>query len=180
MKHIINDVNILRLLNNIADTNEPTNIAIKLHRELFGDDDDSDGIEDTSKSISINHNLIQRKHEQSAVGEKGNSKMFIVNAKEIDSITRASSSTSTEKFNEFASTNRLHKTATETASSLSCFQSLKSFFKCTATVKKISARIESNYPLNLHLRMNQIFSMHDKLCEIAEFFNDLYAIGMYV
>lgn len=138
-----------------------------MHRELFGDDNVEKHVDQIS--TSQNPNLIQRKHEQG-------SKMFIVNAKEIDSITRASTS-STERFNEFAPTNRVHKAATSSPS-LSILQSLKSFFKCTATTRKINEQIELNYPLNLHLRMNQIFAMHDKLCETAECFNDLYSIGM--
>lgn len=138
-----------------------------MHRELFGDDNEEKHVDLTSQ----NHNLIQRKHEQG-------SKMFIVNAKEIDSITRASTST-TERFNEFAPTNRVHKATAASSPSLSILQSLKSFFKCTATTRsKINEQIELNYPLNLHLRMNQIFAMHDKLCEAAECFNDLYSIGM--
>lgn len=143
-----------------------------MHRELFGDDNEEKLVNPIS-TRSQNPNLIQRKHEQG-------SKMFVVNAKEIDSITRASTST-TERFNEFAPTNRVHKAASavETSSpSLSILQSLKSFFKCTATTRKINEQIELNYPLNLHLRMNQIFAMHDKLCETAEGFNDLYSIGM--
>lgn len=52
----------------------------------------------------------------------------------------------------------------------------KSLFRCKKT-RKINEQIESDYPMNLHLRMNEIFSMHDKLSDIAEDLNDLYSTG---
>lgn len=56
---------------------------------------------------------------------------------------------------------------------------LKSLFSCKKKKKskKINEQIESDYPMNLHLRMNEIFAMHDKLSDIAEDLNDLYSIG---
>jgi hypothetical protein len=149
-----------------------------MHRELFGEDESS------SKRVepfSISRNLIQRKHEQSTATANNSleiDKIFAVNVKGIDSITLAS--VNTEKLNDFAPANPTNKTTT----SSSFLASLKSFFKCTNAVsaaasEKINEQIQLNYPLNLHLRMNQIFSLHDKLCDIAECFNDLYSIGMF-
>lgn len=151
-----------------------------MHRELFNEDEESDAAKRV-EAFSISRNLIQRKHEQPAAATNNSlqiDKMFAVNVKEIDSITLASANT--EKFNDFAPANPVNKTTT----SSSLFASLKSFFKCTNAVsaaasKKINEQIQLNYPLNLHLRMNQIFTMHDKLSDIAECFNDLYSIGMF-
>ena len=59
----------------------------------------------------------------------------------------------------------------------------KSLFKCINNQtkdnqKKINEQMESqSYPLNLHLRMNELFSLHDKLCDVAEKFNNLYSLG---
>lgn len=149
-----------------------------MHRKLFGEDEDEPT--PTAKRvepISISHNLIQRKHEHSTATTNSLQidKMFTVNVKEIDSITLAP--VSTGKFTNFAPTNPANKTT-----SSSFFASLKSFFKCTNAVsasKKINEQIQLNYPLNLHLRMNQIFTLHDKLCDVALLFNDLYSIGMF-
>lgn len=170
-----------RFLNNIADTNEPTNVAVHMHRELFGGEDEDDATTKRVEPFSISRNLIHRKHEQPTATTNNRleiDKMFAVNGKGIDSITLAS--VNTEKFNDFARVNPTNKTTT----SSSFFASVKSFFKCTNAVsaeasKKISEQIQLNYPLNLHLRMNQIFTLHDKLCDIAECFNDLYSIGMF-
>lgn len=148
-----------------------------MHRELFEDEAPKH-----VEPFSISRNLTQRKHEQSAAATTNNSlkidKMFAINAKGIDSITLAS--VSTEKFNDFAPANAVNKTTT----SSSFLASLKSFFKCSRSVsaaasEKINEQTQLNYPLNLHLRMNQIFSMHDKLCDIAECLNDLYSVGMF-
>jgi hypothetical protein len=122
-----------------------------MYREMFND----------NEKVSTNLSLIQRK-QQSTYGEKLN-----VNTKEITSVMQASS---TRKFHS----NRIQKHA----ATMTTFQSLKSFFNCSST-KKIDEKTELNYPLNLHLQMNQIFAMHDKLCEISERFNDQYSIGMF-
>lgn len=150
-----------------------------MHRELFGEDEDEAATKRV-EPFSISRSLIHRKHEQTTTTNNRLEidKMFAVNVKEIDSITLAS--VNTEKFNDFTPANPTNKTTT----SSSFFASIKSFFKCTNAVsaeasKKINEQIQLNYPLNLHLRMNQIFSLHDKLCDIAEFFNDLYSIGMF-
>lgn len=144
---------------------------MRLHRELF---EDEDVALKRGEPFTISRNLIHRKQEATTSNSLEIDKMFAVNSKEIDSITLAS--VSTGKFNDFAPANPVNKTTT----SSSFFASLKSFFKCTnAATKKINEQIQLNYPLNLHLRMNQIFSMHDKLCDIAECFNDLYSIGMF-
>lgn len=51
-------------------------------------------------------------------------------------------------------------------------------FGCISRFQKTAnEKIESEYPMNLHLRMNDIFSMHDKLSDIAEDLNDLYSTG---
>lgn len=149
---------------------------MRLHRELFGENEE----EEKSKRVelfSISRNLIQRKHEQPTATANNSleiDKMFAVNVKEIDSIAPASMNR--EKFNDFARTNPVNKMTT----SSSFLASLKSLLKCTnAATKKINEQIQLNYPLNLHLRMNQIFSLHDKLCDNAEMFNDLYSIGMF-
>lgn len=54
---------------------------------------------------------------------------------------------------------------------------MKSLFRCKKT-RRFNEQIESDYPMNLHLRMNEIFAMHDKLSDIAEDLNDLYSIGI--
>ena len=143
-----------------------------MHRELFGEDEDDDDDEGASKRdvepFSISRNLIRRKQESATNNSlQGVEKMFAINAKEIDSIPPAS----VNKLNDFTSENK-----TKTSSSF--VASLKSFLKCTKAINASSLKkVKEDYPLNLHLRMDQIFSIHDQLCDVAENFNDLYSTG---
>lgn len=58
---------------------------------------------------------------------------------------------------------------------LSFIDYMKSFFKGCG--RKIKQPIQADMPLNLHLRMNEIFSTHDRLSDVAEILNDLYSMG---
>lgn len=166
-----------------------------MHRALFDDyDKNKEKLNPVSEPFSISRNLVQRKHETFG-GNNIENKAFDVKSKlekdEIDSISLASSS-STERFNHFITANdsiktkfankteKLNNHEDDGAQSFSDF--FKSIFKCStgsAGNKKINEQIESDYPLNLHLRMNEIFSVHDKLSDVAENLNDLYSAGKF-
>lgn len=183
-------------MNNIADTNEPTSKAVKMHRALFDDADrDKAKLSSDIEPFSISRNLIQRKHELTTTVGSNNmeiNKTFDVTAKfdkqQIDSMAFASTDNwKTERFNHFTSTNdggnkKIEKVNNQDEGNAQSFSDfVKSIFKCSSgwfcNKKRINEQIESDYPLNLHLRMNEIFSMHDKLNESAENFNDLYSAG---
>lgn len=188
-------------MNNVADTNEPTSVAVKMHRALFDNCNRSEAkanAEGGNEPFTISRNLTQRKQE--SLGGNNMEINRMLNAKtsfdeeRIDSISLASTNNKNrdmERFNHFITTstttndNGKHKTEKlnnhddGNAQSFSDF--FKSFFKCNAArvgnKTKINEKIELDYPLNLHLRMNEIFSIHDKLSDIAETFNDLYSAG---
>ncbi|KAL7040815.1 hypothetical protein ACKWTF_000530 [Chironomus riparius] len=156
-----------------------------MHQELFEDDDDKKKRKINSQPFSISRNIKQRKYI-----ETNNMEMNTTNSNNNKS-NNESILNAMEKFNDsVTSTNRkaIEKLSREDGkdtstsnSSQSFFQFLKSAFRCnTTSLNKIVEQTELNYPLNLHLRMNEIFSMHDKLCDIAECFNDLYSIEMVV
>lgn len=183
-------------MNNIADTNEPTSVAVKMHRALF-DDGDKNKVKLSVVDVpfSISRNLVQRKHEAVGGNNMEINKMFDAKTKfdkeGIESVSLPTSNNGNmEKLNHFATTNDGSKIALSNktekfnnhddsgAQSFSDF--FKSIFRCNAgrvCNKKINEQIESDYPLNLHLRMNEIFSMHDKLSDIAENLCDLYSAG---
>lgn len=185
-----------RFLNNIADSNEPTSIAVKMHRALFEDyEKSSSKLNSVNEPFSISRNLVQRKHESNNMEIN---KMFDVKTKldkdGIDSISLpASDISNVERFNHFAPANgggraQLAKQAVKFnnkddeggGSAQSFLDFVKSVFRCSAAKvenKQINGQIESDYPLNLHLRMNEIFSLHDKLSDVAENLNDLYSAG---
>jgi hypothetical protein len=172
-------------LNNIADTNEPTSIAVKMHRALF---DDGNG-KQIKTSTAISSNLIQRKQETLGANNMEINKMFDVKTK-LDDFAASPSVNGkvAAKFNQFPASkgerSGIHlerKQANRHNHPGGSAQSFCDFFKsicrCSASESKINEQIESDYPLNLHLRMNEIFSMHDKLSDIAENLNDLYSTG---
>lgn len=181
----------LRFLNNIVNTNEPTNAAVKMHQALFEDgNDDESGERNSSSNIeqpfSISRNLVQRKHDSNNM-EMNNTFDVNSNKKKIDSVANVNSNRE-RKFNDFVTTtttrktifNHVDKNNNNNSSTQSFFQFFKSIFKCCSnddSQGKINEQTELNYPLNLHLRMNEIFSIHNSLCEVAECFNDLYSIG---
>lgn len=154
-----------------------------MHQELFEDDDDKKKRKINSQPFSISRNIIQRKNIETNNMEMNREFTADSNNKtNNDSMLNAM-----EKFNDSVkSTNRKAieklsrvdgKDTSNSNSSQSFFQFLKSAFSCNTSSSNIVEQTELNYPLNLHLRMNEIFSMHDKLCDIAECFNDLYSIG---
>lgn len=169
-----------------------------MHRALFDDDDKNQKL--NAETFSISRNLIQRKHESigGGINNMEISTMFDVNAKAFSKVSNNSIATLTtsatnnsnsdivENFNDFATANnkitlkkRTEKLNKDNAQSF--LDSIKSIFKCSAGKvgsTKINEQTQLDYPLNLHLRMNEIFSMHDKLSDIAEHFNDLYSVGM--
>lgn len=192
-KYLINVAHSLprsRFLNNIADSNEPTSIAVKMHRAFFdvSDKNSNTKLNSLNEPFSISRNLVQRKHEGNIMEIN---KMFDVRTKlnndGIESIAPRATDINMEKFNHFTTANEGRKNQIEkfnnqddagNAQSFSNF--FKSVFRCSASKvgnTKINEQIESDYPLNLHLRMNEIFSMHDKLSDIAENMNDLYSAG---
>lgn len=169
-----------------------------MHRALFDSSDKNKAKFNAgggNEPFTISRNLTQRKHES-----LGGNNMEINNVKtsfdeeEIDSISLASTNNKnrdTERFNHFITTstttndNGKHKTEKLNNHDDGNAQSFSDFFKsilrCNAArvgnKTKINGKIELDYPLNLHLRMNEIFSIHDKLSDIAETFNDLYSAG---
>ena len=181
-----------------------------MHRALFNDNDNKNKIKsnfEDNEVFSISRNLIQRKHEMVGGKSVEINKIFDVKSKfdkdEIDSISLASANiknnNNTEKFNHFITTNdaagggggrnafanRIEKLDNHSAQSF--FDCFRSFLKCNAkttstTTKFASKKINEqlDYPLNLHLRMNEIFTMHDKLSDIAENLNDSYSAGMLI
>ena len=177
-------------MNNIADTNEPTSVAVKMHRALFDDSDkNKDKLSSKNQLFSISRNLTQRKHEAVEANNMEINTMFSVKTT-FDKLQIDLASTkerNMEKFNHFTMTQKGGNKKTEkvnnrdesNAQSFTDF--VKSIFRCSrgwfCNKKKINEQIESDYPLNLHLRMNEIFSMHDKISDIAENFNDLYSAG---
>jgi hypothetical protein len=171
-----------------------------MHRALFDDCDKSKTkLSFDNEPFSISRNLVQRKHDAVGGNAMEINKMFDVKTNfdkdSIDSISMTSTSNNKdmEKFNRFTmTTNISSKNALENkaakfnnhddgrAQSFSDF--FKSIFRCSAAQacnKKINEETKLDYPLNLHLekRMNEIFSMHDKLSDIAENLNDLYSTG---
>jgi hypothetical protein len=150
-----------------------------LHRALFDDENDNVKMTALKEPFSISRNLHQRKHDGNSMEIKG---VFDGNANFI---------AGRKKFNNSVASRQKGWVNQKTIAlnggtvgdggggekSQSCLEHFKSAFRCSC-VSKISEQIELNYPLNLHLRMNEIFSMHDKLCDIAECFNDLYSVGM--
>lgn len=143
-----------------------------MHRELFEDDENISAASNRNAVLpySISLNLVQRKFTDTDVNK-------------ISSMANANDkrNNATDKFNDSVmSTDRrkaIAKVGSNSNSSQSFVQLLKSAFRCNTSLNKIIEQTQLNYPLNLHLRMNEIFSMHDKLCDIAESFNDLYSIG---
>lgn len=166
-----------------------------MHRALF-DDCDKNKVKlssDGNEAFSISRNLVQRKHESVGGNNMEINKMLAVNTKfgkdGIDSISLASFDNNMEKFNHSTMTsdsrknslaNKTEKLNHHDAGDAQSFcDSFKSIFRCNSK-KKINEQIESeNYPLNLHLRMNEVFSMHDKLSDIAANLNDLYSAGRF-
>lgn len=192
-----------RFLDNIAVTNEPTSVAVKMHRALLDecDDENKAKLRAATEPYSISRNLVQRKHDGNNMEIN---KMFDAKTKlykdEIDSISLASAvgggnnKKEAEKFNHFITTTNdgsrrtklAHKTEKlnnpDDGSAQSFSDFFKSIFTCsTASAacnkRRINEHIQSDYPLNLHLRLNEVFSMHDKLSDIAENLNDLYSTG---
>lgn len=182
-----------RFLNNIAETNEPTSVAVKMHRALFDDSDKGkDELSSKNQPFSISRNLTQRKHESVEANNMEINTLFGVKTTldkfQIDSTSLAAANErNMGRFNHFTVTQEGGNKKTEkvnnrdesNAQSFTDF--VKSIFRCNAgwfcNKKKINEQIESDYPLNLHLRMNEIFSMHDRISDIAENFNDLYSAG---
>jgi hypothetical protein len=173
-----------RFLNNIVDTNEPTSAAVKMHRALF-DDSDSNKAKSNSvgnEAFSISRNLVQRKHELVEGNNMEINRTFDVNTKLAIGIDSISLADNMKKFNHSTMTSDSRKKTLGKTEKLGIPgnvippQSFGDVFKSTFRCKrKINEQIQSDYPLNLHLRMNEIFSMHDKLSEVAEKFNGDYA-----
>jgi hypothetical protein len=162
-----------------------------MHRALFDDCDKSKAKVDAdgSEAFSISRNLIQRKPELAGGNNMEINKTLNVNTKfGNDGIDSISLEKNKEKFNHFTMTSDSRKNALanktqklnnhDAGNAQSFCNFFKSIFRCSST-KKINEQIESDYPLNLHLRMHEIFSMHDKLSDIAENFNDLYSAGKF-
>lgn len=169
---------------------------MKMHRALFDEcDDDKAKTNVAAQPFSISRNLVQRKHDGNnmEINEMFDAKTKL-DKDEIDSISLASDK-DMEKFNHFITTSSsegsrgaelAHKTEKlnnhDDGSAQSFSDFFKSIFKCSAASACNKGRIneqkiQSDYPLNLHLRLNEVFSCHDKLSDIAENLNDLYSTG---
>lgn len=178
-----------RLLNHIASINEPTSAAVKMHRLLFSNEsDEKTKLNPQQQPYSISGKVIQRKNESVS----GNNMEYVKNSDEkFDSIDLTLSSDLTlfqsKKLNDGNTSNSIKMKSNTDQNNVDNIKSfnrlLKSLFKCINkkkkdSQKKITEQMESqSYPLNLHLRMNELFSLHDKLCDVAEKFNNLYSLG---
>lgn len=185
-----------RLLNHIASINEPTSAAVKMHRLLFSNESDEKPKstphhqQQQQPPYSISGNVFQRKNESVS----GNNMEYVKNSDEkFDSIDLTLSSDliqfQSKKLNDGNTSNSIRNNMNMDQNNVDNVKSFnrlfKSLFKCIDnnkkkrdSLKKISEQMESqSYPLNLHLRMNELFSLHDKLCDVAENFNNLYSLG---
>lgn len=175
---------------------------MKMHRALFDDcDKNKSKLSSDTEPFSISRNLVQRKHDSIGGNNMEMNKAFGVKTKfekdsTIDSMSQASAINNykdMEKLNHFITTSEggkntpdqkagklnHHEDGNANGGAQSFSDFFKSIFRCNATRagnKKLN-EFQSDYPLNLHLRMNEIFSMHDKLSDIAENLNDLYSAG---
>lgn len=133
-----------------------------MHRALFEDIDKP--AKKTKETFTVNRNVAARKNELG--GEIG--------------LGTISKSVSTPSLNEFGSTKKLTHDKSDQAEK-SYFQLFKSVFACESfnfcSRKVVEEQDPIDLPLNLHLRMNEIFAMHDKLADVAEDLNDLYSTG---
>lgn len=135
-------------------------MAVKMHRALFEDVDKP--AEKSKESFTVNRSVAARKSGQS-----------------IDDLGTISKSVSITSFNEFGSSKKLTYEKSDQADK-SYFQHFKSIFSCeflSLCSRKVNQQVPVDLPLNLHLRMNEIFAMHDKLADVAEDLNDLYSTG---
>lgn len=165
-----------------------------MHRALFDDcDKNKVKLSSDNEPFSISRNLIQRKHEATGGNNMEINTMLGVKTEfdkqQIDSISLTSTNNDNlERFNHFTTTNngsnrKVVKVNNQDESNVQSFSDfVRSIFRCSTRwfcnkKKKTNEQIESDYPLNLHLRMNEIFSMHDNLTSLSESFNDLYSAG---
>lgn len=160
-----------------------------MHRLLFSNEsDEKTKIHPQQQPYSISGKVIQRKNESVS----GNNMEYVKNSDEkFDSIDLTLSSDLTlfqsKKLNGGNTNNSIKRKLNMDQNNVDNVKSFnrlfKSLFKCFNNRKKdsqmkITEQMESqSYPLNLHLRMNELFSLHDKLCDVAEKFNNLYSFG---
>lgn len=174
-----------RLLNHIASINEPTSAAVKMHRLLFSNESDektksNPHHQQQQSPYSISGKVFQR-------NVSGNNMEYVKNSDEkFDSIDLTLSSDLIQFKSKKLTSNSIKNNMNMDQNDVKSMNRLfKSLFKCINnnkktqdSLKKISEQMESqSYPLNLHLRMNELFSLHDKLCDVAENFNNLYSLG---
>ncbi|CAO1367850.1 unnamed protein product [Diamesa tonsa] len=161
-----------------------------MHRLLFSNEsDENTKFNPQQQPYSISGKVIQRKNESVS----GNNTQYVKNSDEkFDSIDLTLSSELTlfqsKKLNNVNTSNSIKMKLNMDQNNVDNIKSFnrlfKSLFKCINkkqkdSQKKITEQMESqSYPLNLHLRMNELFSLHDKLCDVAEKFNNLYSLEM--
>lgn len=137
-------------------------MAVKMHRALFEDIDKP--ATKSEETFTFNRNMVARKS-----GHSGEI---------VGTVSKGVSMTS---LNEFGSTKKLTYDKND-PSDKSYFQHFKSIFACESfnlCSRKVTDQVPVDLPLNLHLRMNEIFAMHDKLADVAEDLNDLYSTGSF-
>ena len=161
-----------------------------MHRLLFSNESDEKTKlyhQQHQQPYLISGKVFQRKNESVS----GNNMEYVKNFDEkFDSTELTLSSDLTlvqsNKLNTSNTSNSIKKKLNMDPNNVDNIQSFnrlfKSIFKCInskkESQKKITEQMESqSYPLNLHLRMNELFSLHDKLCDVAEKFNNLYSLG---
>jgi hypothetical protein len=147
--------------------------------------------EDKMGIFSITQNfLIQRKQQQQTNMNTtqnqfgGETRRKSLDDIDVDLISYTTSSTTNcvENFKSSVKSsdvveNRKDSIQTKIKGNIQSFTDyFRAIFGCSR-FQKSNKKIESEYPMNLHLRMNDIFSMHDKLSDIAEDLNDLYSAG---
>ncbi|CAO1305137.1 unnamed protein product [Diamesa serratosioi] len=164
-----------------------------MHRLLFSNESDEKTKlypqhQQQQQPFSISGKVFQRKNE--SVSGKNMEFMKKIDEK-FDSIDLTLSSElslfQSKKLNDGNASNAIKNKPNMDQNNVDNIKSVnrlfKSLFKCINnkkdTQKKITEQMESqSYPLNLHLRMNELFSLHDKLCDVAEKFNNLYSLEM--
>ena len=152
-----------------------------MHRLLFSNESDEKTkfYPQHHQPFSISGKVFQRKNESVS----GNNMEYVKNSDEnVDSIDLTLSSDLTlfqSKKLSYSIKKKLNMEQNNVDNNKSFNRLFKTLFKCINNQtkdkqKKINEQMESqSYPLNLHLRMNELFSLHDKLCDVAEKFNNL-------
>lgn len=141
--------------------------------------------EDKMGIFSITQNILTQRKQQNSKENRLNEERRISQVDmESDSISTSTTANSMNRVDNFKHAIRKEYDVISDSSSTndertqSVFDYVKTLFRCNKTMK-VNEELQTDYQMNLHLRMNDIFSMHDKLSDIAEDLNDLYSTGKF-